>query len=87
MRKPPAADACVYRELPQAVAFPKTEEDIRKLVVFARKHHTSLIPTTAGTSLTEPVVGAGIIVDVSRYFTRIIEIDSTARRVRLDESC
>ena len=58
-RKLYATDASVYREIPQAVAFPKNEQDIRKLVAFARTHHTSLIPRTAGTSLAGQVVGRG----------------------------
>jgi FAD/FMN-containing dehydrogenase/Fe-S oxidoreductase len=78
-----ATDASVYREMPQAVAFPKTEGDICKLVHFARERGTSLIPRTAGTSLAGQVVGAGIVVDVSRYLTRILQIDSSGRRVRV----
>ena len=83
MRTLYATDASVYREMPQAVALPKTEGDICKLVRFAREHGTSLIPRTAGTSLAGQVVGAGIVVDVSRHFTRILEIDATGRRVRV----
>jgi FAD/FMN-containing dehydrogenase/Fe-S oxidoreductase len=83
VRKLYATDASVYRELPQAVALPKTEEDIRKLVRFARERGTSLIPRTAGTSLAGQVVGAGIVVDVSRHLTRILEIDATQRHVRV----
>ena len=30
-----ATDASAYRELPQAVAYPKSKEDIRKLIFFA----------------------------------------------------
>ena len=51
MRALYATDASVYREMPQAVALPKTEGDICKLVRFARERGTSLIPRTAGTSL------------------------------------
>jgi FAD/FMN-containing dehydrogenase/Fe-S oxidoreductase len=83
MRTLYATDASVYRELPQAVVLPKTEEDIGKLVRFAREHGTSLIPRTAGTSLAGQVVGAGIVVDVSQHFTRILEIDVHQRRVRV----
>ena len=83
IRKLYATDASVYRELPQAVALPKTEQDICKLVRFAREHGTSLIPRTAGTSLAGQVVGAGIVVDVSRHFTRILETDTAQRRVRV----
>jgi FAD/FMN-containing dehydrogenase/Fe-S oxidoreductase len=78
-----ATDASVYREMPQAVALPRTEGDICKLVRFARQHGTSLIPRTAGTSLAGQVVGAGIVVDVSRHFTRIVEIDAARHFVRV----
>src|SRR3984957_5855985 len=69
--------------MPQAVALPKSEGDIFKLIRFAGEHGTSLIPRTAGTSLAGQVVGAGIVVDVSRHLARILEIDPVRRRVRV----
>lgn len=78
-----ATDASVYREVPLAVAFPKHEEDVRRLVSFARAHGVPLIPRAAGTSLAGQVVGAGIVVDVSRHFTRIVAIDPEARTARV----
>jgi len=83
MRALYSTDASVYRELPQAVALPKTEEDIRKLIFFAIANGTSLIPRTAGTSLAGQVVGGGIVVDVSRHFRRIVQIDEPGKRVRV----
>jgi FAD/FMN-containing dehydrogenase/Fe-S oxidoreductase len=71
-----ATDASAYREMPLAVAIPKTEDDIRKLIQFANKNKTSLIPRTAGTSLAGQVVGAGIVVDVSKHFNKIVEINT-----------
>lgn len=70
-----ATDASAYREMPQAVAMPRTKEDIRILIHFAQKNRTSLIPRTAGTSLAGQVVGSGIIVDMSKYFSRILEVN------------
>lgn len=70
-----ATDASAYREMPLAVAYPKNKEDIKRLISFAREQHTSLIPRTAGTSLAGQVVGSGIVVDVSRYFTGIEELN------------
>ncbi|MEA1876869.1 MAG: FAD-linked oxidase C-terminal domain-containing protein [Bacteroidota bacterium] len=76
-----ATDASVYKELPLAVAYPKDEADLRGLIDFAHKHNTSLIPRTAGTSLAGQVVGGGIVVDVSRYLTKIIEINPEKKYV------
>src|SRR5215467_13959628 len=78
-----ATDASAYREMPLAVAIPKTIDDIKKLIAFARKEKTSLIPRTAGTSLAGQVVGNGIIVDVSKYFTKIIELNKEQGWVRV----
>ena len=78
-----ATDASVYRKLPLAVAFPKSIKAIQQLVEFAINHQTSLIPRTAGTSLAGQCVGDGIIVDVSKYFTKIISIDQQNKTVRL----
>lgn len=78
-----ATDASVYREIPLAVAFPKTESDIKKLILFAAKNGTSLIPRTAGTSLAGQCVGNGIVVDVSKNFTQILEFNKEERWVRV----
>lgn len=78
-----ATDASAYREMPQAVAIPRTVEDIRRLIDLARSQKTSLIPRTAGTSLAGQVVGSGIIVDVSKYFTQILELNTAERWVRV----
>ncbi|MBX7227359.1 MAG: FAD-binding protein [Chitinophagales bacterium] len=79
MRTLYATDASVYREMPLAVAYPKGKEDIRILINFALRYQTSLIPRTAGTSLGGQVVGNGIIVDVSKYFNRILEVNVEER--------
>jgi len=76
-----ATDASVYRKLPLAVAYPKNEEDLKQLIKFAKAHKTSLIPRTAGTSLAGQCVGDGIVVDVSKYFTKIIQLDKRAQTV------
>ncbi len=83
MRTLYATDASAYREMPLAVAIPKSEVDLKKLIAFARAEKTSLIPRTAGTSLAGQVVGDGIIVDVSKNFTKIIELNAREHWVRV----
>ncbi|QJD98498.1 FAD-binding protein [Mucilaginibacter robiniae] len=78
-----ATDASAYAEMPLAVAIPRSVEDIKLLINFAQKEGTSLIPRTAGTSLAGQVVGNGIVVDVSKHFKQILELNTTERWVRV----
>ena len=84
MRTLYATDASSYREMPLAVAIPKTKADIATLISFASANNTSLIPRTAGTSLAGQVVGNGIVVDVSKHFTKIIELNKEEGWVRVE---
>jgi FAD/FMN-containing dehydrogenase len=83
MRTLYATDASAYREMPLAVAIPKSKNDLLKLIAFANTENTSLIPRTAGTSLAGQVVGTGIIVDVSKHFTAILELNKEEGWVRV----
>jgi FAD/FMN-containing dehydrogenase/Fe-S oxidoreductase len=70
-----ATDASAYREMPLGVVIPETQEDIEKIIRFADQHSIPLIPRTAGTSLAGQVVGEGLVVDVSKFFCRILEVN------------
>lgn len=79
-----ATDASVYQEQPLAVAIPKTKEDLKALIGFANINKITLIPRAAGTSLAGQVVGNGIVVDTSKYFKKIIEVNKDEKWVRLE---
>lgn len=76
-----STDASAYREVPVGVAYPLDDEDIIAVVKYAESRGLNLIPRTAGTSLAGQVVGNGLIVDMSRYMNKIIEIDPENRLV------
>jgi len=78
-----ATDASVYRELPHAVVIPKSINDIKSVIDFAHSKALSIIPRAAGTSLAGQCVGDGIVVDVSKYMTEILEINTQERWVRV----
>ncbi len=78
-----ATDASVYQQQPLAVAWPKTDADIGRLISVARKCRVGLIPRAAGTSLAGQVVGSGIVVDVSRFMDQILDVDIARRRARV----
>ena len=78
-----ATDASVFREIPYGVAYPETEEHIRELMQTAREKGIDLIPRAGGTSLAGQVVGSGIVVDISKHWNKIIEINAEERWARV----
>lgn len=79
-----ATDASAYREMPLAVTRPKNVEDVKKILSFAHSIKSSIIPRGAGTSLAGQVVGPGIVMDVSKYMTAILELNQTEHWVRVE---
>lgn len=76
-----ATDASVYRKIPLAIAYPKDLFDLKALINFAQHHRIGLIPRTAGTSLAGQCVGDGLVVDTSKYFTRILGFNESEKSV------
>lgn len=79
-----ATDASAYREIPEAIVWPRSTGDIKKIIDFANTNKLTIIPRGAGTSLAGQVVGNGIVVDVSRHLNRIFEINKDEKWVRLE---
>lgn len=79
-----STDASAYREEPTAVAWPKNAADIKKILQFARSKKIAVTMRAAGTSLAGQVVSHGIIVDISRYMKRILEVNPDEMWVRVE---
>ena len=79
-----ATDASVYREIPYGVAYPETVGDVRDLIHIARSRRTHLIPRAGGTSIAGQVVGSGIVVDISKYWNHILEVNQEERWARVE---
>ena len=79
-----STDASVYKETPLCVVWPKNKDDIKEVLKFAAAEKVGVIPRAGGTSLAGQVVGNGIVLDVSRYMNRIIEIDTERKTVRVE---
>lgn len=78
-----ATDASAYRMIPEAVAVPKTIDDIKLLIDFATSNKITLIPRAAGTSLAGQCVGNGIVIDTSKYFNKILDFNKEEKTVKV----
>lgn len=79
-----STDASVYREIPYGVAYPETEKDVQGLMRMAKDRHTHLIPRAGGTSIAGQVVGSGIVVDISKHWNHILEINKEEQWTRVE---
>jgi FAD/FMN-containing dehydrogenase/Fe-S oxidoreductase len=79
-----ATDASAYREIPEGVVIPENIDDLHAVIKYARQKKLSVIPRGAGTSLAGQVVGSGIVIDVSKYLNKILEVNPTEKWVRVE---
>ena len=74
-----STDASNYRVVPTAVVFPRSVEDVATALSVARSTGVALTARGGGTSIAGNAVGAGIVLDFSRYLNRIVAIDPETR--------
>ncbi len=79
-----STDASAYSEKPLGVVYPQDADDIGETIRFCNQHKMPLIPRAAGTSLAGQVVGSGLVVDISKHLTRIIEVNEKEKWVRVE---
>jgi D-lactate dehydrogenase len=74
-----ASDASVYRLVPQVVVQPKSEEEVRALFALSQARGIPMTFRTAGTSLSGQAVTDGLLVDLSKHWSRVEVLDGGAR--------
>lgn len=80
-----ATDNSVYQQLPQAVLYPrsvKALQDAFLLAQFDEYRSIQFSPRGGGTGTNGQSLTAGIVVDLSRYFTNVTEVNATERWVK-----
>src|SRR3954471_8870807 len=81
-----ATDNSIYQLTPQAIAFPRSTDDLVRIAHAAQDPQfadVTLAPRGGGTGTNGQSLTDGLVVDVSRYMNRILEIDAERRRVRV----
>jgi len=81
-----ATDNGIYQVLPTAVVFPKNKADIQLLLSLANLpayREIQFTPRGGGTGTAGHAINDGIIVDTSRYFRKILEINLKEGWVRV----
>jgi FAD/FMN-containing dehydrogenase/Fe-S oxidoreductase len=79
-----STDASVYQIEPLGVVVVKSREDVVRTVTACRRHRCPLTMRGGGTSQAGQAIGGGIVVDTSKYFNRLLEVNATDRWARVE---
>ncbi len=69
-----STDASIFEIKPSAIVFPKDSEDIKSLINFVTQHSLSITARSAGTDMSGGAINNSIILDMKKYFNKIISI-------------
>ena len=79
-----STDASVYQIQPLGVAIVRSRDDILAAIACARAHGCSITARGGGTSQAGQAIGAGLQLDTSKHFNRLLEVNVAERWARVE---
>jgi FAD/FMN-containing dehydrogenase/Fe-S oxidoreductase len=78
-----STDASIYQITPVGVVIPRTTAALQAAVEIALETHTPIVPRGGGTSLSGQSIGAGVVLDCSKFLNNILAVDPAAQTARV----
>jgi FAD/FMN-containing dehydrogenase/Fe-S oxidoreductase len=78
-----ATDASNYRQIPIGLVIPLDEADVAATIKACREVGAPLLPRGAGTSLAGQCCNVAVVMDFSKYMTKILELDPAGSSARV----
>ncbi len=79
-----ATDASIYQQMPVGVFVPRTAADVKTALDICRDLQVPLVPRGGGTSQCGQTVGAGLVMDHSKYMRSLLNVDAGARTAEVE---
>src|SRR5215471_15637143 len=79
-----STDASVYQIHPLGVVIPANREDILRTLEICRRLSCPITMRGGGTSQAGQAIGAGIQIDISKRYNRVLEVNAAERWVRVE---
>ena len=79
-----STDASIYEIEPIGVVIPRTHEDVFATMEIARDFKVPVLPRGAGTSLAGQTVCDAVVIDMSKYLNRVLEVNTEERWARVE---
>ena len=78
-----STDGSNYRQVPLGVVIPKSEYDIIETISICKKYGAPVLSRGGGTSLAGQTCNVAVVMDMSKYYNKILDIDVENKRVRV----
>jgi FAD/FMN-containing dehydrogenase/Fe-S oxidoreductase len=78
-----STDASIYQIMPIAVIWPRDADQVCQVIDIASEYQVPILPRGSGSSLAGQAIGTALILDFSRYMTRIQEINQQEKYVKV----
>ena len=79
-----ATDASHYQIMPLGVATPRTIEEAERAIGICREEGVSVLPRGGGSSQAGQTVNESLVIDCSKYLTRVLDLDVAERRAKVE---
>ncbi|MGH9445743.1 MAG: FAD-binding oxidoreductase, partial [Terriglobia bacterium] len=72
-----------YRQVPVGVVLPRTERGLVSAVAGCQRYGAPVLPRGGGTSLAGQTCNAAVVIDISKYLRKILELDPNRKIARV----
>lgn len=79
-----ATDASIYQVMPVGVFVPRRADDVKLALDICRDLGVPIVARGGGTSQCGQTVGAGLVIDYSKYLRNVLELDVEQRTARVE---
>ena len=82
-----ATDGSNYRQVPIGVVIPESVDDVIATVAACRRHGAPVLSRGGGTSLAGQCCNVAVVMDMSKYLNRILDLDPQKKIARVEPGC
>ncbi|PYQ66439.1 MAG: FAD-binding oxidoreductase [Acidobacteria bacterium] len=79
-----STDSSNYRQVPIGVVIPRDRDDVLETLALCRRFGAPILGRGAGTSLAGQCCNVAVVLDTSKYFHRILEVDPASKTARVE---
>ena len=79
-----STDSAIFRRIPIGVVLPRNADDVAATLDLCRKYGAPVLPRGGGTSISGNSCNVAVVIDMSKYMNRILEIDAERKIARVE---